>query len=133
MYRLYGRVGWRVLVVVVCVVSFLYTIVPAYAHFGGVAGDGCHYCRVNCDQYGVAYGERHCHPGRGSSSGTVDAVTSDEVVDVGPDEVVGEAMCTPTVAQHESWLRNLLSTNSGVYYLIGIIAQVAVERERQSD
>lgn len=99
------RRGWRVLVVVVCVVSFLCTVVPVYAHIGSVAPDGCHYCWTNCDQYGVEYGERHCHNGN-------------------------EAVCTPARAQHESWLRNLLTTRGGIYYLTTIIAQVAMERER---
>jgi hypothetical protein len=39
------------------------------AHPGRTAADGCHYCRTNCDQWGVAWNERHCHGGGGSSSG----------------------------------------------------------------
>ncbi len=31
------------------------------AHPGRTAKDGCHYCRTNCDYWGVPYGERHCH------------------------------------------------------------------------
>lgn len=37
---------------------------PVAAHPGGTAADGCHYCRTNCDRWGVAWGERHCHGGR---------------------------------------------------------------------
>jgi endonuclease YncB( thermonuclease family) len=33
------------------------------AHPGRTAADGCHYCRTNCDQYGVPWNERHCHGG----------------------------------------------------------------------
>lgn len=36
---------------------------PAYAHPGRTASDGCHYCRTNCDSWGVPYNERHCHGG----------------------------------------------------------------------
>ena len=104
----------RLLVVGVCATAFLYAAVPVYAHSGGTAADGCHYCWTDCDRYGFVYGERHCHSGTAST--------------VAPDEVVGE-MCTPTRAQHESWLRNLLTTRGGIYYLTALIAQVAMERE----
>jgi hypothetical protein len=33
------------------------------AHPGNTASDGCHYCRTNCDKWGEAWGERHCHGG----------------------------------------------------------------------
>lgn len=42
--------------------------VPAYAHPGNTAADGCHYCRTNCDKWGVEWDERHCHGGYGESS-----------------------------------------------------------------
>ena len=35
----------------------------ALAHPGNTASDGCHYCRTNCDSWGVAWNERHCHGG----------------------------------------------------------------------
>ena len=37
---------------------------PALAHPGGLAADGCHYCRTNCAQWGEVAGERHCHEER---------------------------------------------------------------------
>lgn len=41
---------------------FLYT--PSVkAHPGRTAADGCHYCRTNCDSWGVPWDERHCHGG----------------------------------------------------------------------
>ena len=33
------------------------------AHPGRTAADGCHYCRTNCDTWGVPWNERHCHGG----------------------------------------------------------------------
>lgn len=33
------------------------------AHPGRTASDGCHYCRTNCDYWGVPWNERHCHGG----------------------------------------------------------------------
>lgn len=35
----------------------------SFAHPGNTAADGCHYCRTNCDKWGEAWGERHCHGG----------------------------------------------------------------------
>lgn len=34
-----------------------------FAHPGATASDGCHYCRTNCDKWGVSWNERHCHGG----------------------------------------------------------------------
>lgn len=41
----------------------LLIVVPqlASAHPGNTAADGCHYCRTNCDKWGVPWNERHCH------------------------------------------------------------------------
>ncbi len=36
---------------------------PALAHPGKTASDGCHYCRTNCDKWGVPWNQRHCHGG----------------------------------------------------------------------
>ncbi len=36
---------------------------PAFAHPGRTAADGCHYCRTNCDYWGVPWNARHCHGG----------------------------------------------------------------------
>ena len=43
---------------------------PTSAHPGRTAADGCHYCRTNCDKWGVAWNERHCHGGGSSSGGS---------------------------------------------------------------
>lgn len=32
-----------------------------YAHPGNTASDGMHYCRTNCDSWGVPWGQRHGH------------------------------------------------------------------------
>lgn len=43
-------------------IAFL-LLIPFFvqAHPGRTASDGCHYCRTNCDRWGVAWNERHCH------------------------------------------------------------------------
>ena len=50
------------------IVSILIALTPAQAHPGRTAADGCHYCRTNCDDWGVPYNQRHCH---GGSNATV--------------------------------------------------------------
>src|SRR3989338_8514384 len=51
---------------------FIYTFAPlaVSAHPGNTASDGCHYCRTNCDKWGVAWNERHCHASKGVSQPT---------------------------------------------------------------
>lgn len=55
---------------IICYIAFnviflltLVSVAPASAHPGRTASDGCHYCRTNCDSWGVAWNERHCHGG----------------------------------------------------------------------
>ena len=36
----------------------------AWVHPGGIAADGCHYCRTNCAKWGEVAGDRHCHEDR---------------------------------------------------------------------
>src|SRR3989338_5370333 len=43
--------------------SLLFLPQALNAHPGNTATDGCHYCRTNCDKWGEAWGERHCHGG----------------------------------------------------------------------
>lgn len=53
-------------VIIVILVFLLLTLVfiaPVSAHPGRTASDGCHYCRTNCDRWGVPWNARHCHGG----------------------------------------------------------------------
>jgi hypothetical protein len=46
------------------IVFFVYFLIGfdfGFAHPGNTASDGCHYCRTNCDKWGVLYNKRHCH------------------------------------------------------------------------
>lgn len=51
------------------------------AHPGNTASDGCHYCRTNCDKWGVPWNERHCHgnPSDSSTSSTTNTGTANNV------------------------------------------------------
>lgn len=44
----------------------------AYAHPGRTASDGCHYCRTNCDSWGVPWNARHCHGGVPATINTIE-------------------------------------------------------------
>jgi endonuclease YncB( thermonuclease family) len=44
-------------------ILYFFVVSPVEAHPGKTAADGCHYCRTNCDKWGVPWGERHCHGG----------------------------------------------------------------------
>ena len=46
-----------------------------YAHPGNTAADGCHYCRTNCDKWGVPWNERHCHNAKATVNTVVPANT----------------------------------------------------------
>lgn len=50
-------------ILLIAVILLLTSISSASAHPGRTASDGCHYCRTNCDSWGVPWNERHCHGG----------------------------------------------------------------------
>ncbi len=39
----------------------------SYAHPGRTDGSGCHTCKTNCSNWGLLYGEYHCHNSKGTS------------------------------------------------------------------
>ncbi len=47
---------------VLLILFFIFNVTVS-AHPGRTAADGCHYCRTNCDYWGVSQNERHCHGG----------------------------------------------------------------------
>jgi hypothetical protein len=46
---------------------FLLPDSPVLAHPGNTDALGCHTCRTNCSNWGLSYGEYHCHNNRGAS------------------------------------------------------------------
>ncbi len=55
----------------------LFSTSAVFAHPGRTDSNGCHTCRTNCEKYGLAYGEYHCHDGRSgnTSSSSVNTIT----------------------------------------------------------
>ena len=53
----------KLAILVIVSIIFLSRISDVEAHPGRTAADGCHYCRTNCDRWGVPWNERHCHGG----------------------------------------------------------------------
>lgn len=58
----------------------LVLVLDISAHPGRTNADGCHYCRTNCEQYGLQQDEYHCHNNEAastaSSTSTVDSSSS---------------------------------------------------------
>ena len=65
-YGRYSRMAWERINYGLATCAFIVLIVAftaslAFAHPGGTASDGCHYCRTNCAKWGETTGARHCH------------------------------------------------------------------------
>jgi micrococcal nuclease len=58
----YKKFAFIILVCLFLATSF-FVFNQANAHPGRTSSDGCHYCRTNCDYWGVPWNERHCHGG----------------------------------------------------------------------
>jgi hypothetical protein len=76
-----GFKGRKLGLVVAVAVVFSLLVLPqsAEAHPGNMASDGCHYCRTNCDSWGVAWNARHCHGGYAPAPQYVPPPTSTRV------------------------------------------------------
>jgi len=46
---------------VVLILGGFFTADTTSAHPGGTDSSGCHTCRTNCEDWGLEYGEYHCH------------------------------------------------------------------------
>ncbi|MDP3941042.1 MAG: thermonuclease family protein [bacterium] len=66
----------RVYFIIFFLLIFAISSQAAQAHPGRTAADGCHYCRTNCDQWGVPWNERHCHGGSSTSGGSAGSTGS---------------------------------------------------------
>jgi len=49
------------------ITAFIFLVMPfsVSAHPGGTDASGCHTCRTNCLNWGLSYGEYHCHQSKG--------------------------------------------------------------------
>lgn len=56
-------VGGSIMTKLIITITLAFFLIPSMAspHPGRTASDGCHYCRTNCDKWGVPWGVRHCH------------------------------------------------------------------------
>lgn len=62
--KIISKIKWYWWVVVIVFLAiFLFLPSETSAHPGNTAADGCHYCRTNCDYWGVPWNVRHCHNG----------------------------------------------------------------------
>lgn len=63
-------------IIFVCLILIL-RINVVEGHPGRTDSSGCHYCRTNCESYGLSYGEYHCHNGGSSSSSNSTSTNND--------------------------------------------------------
>jgi len=57
--------GNFILLVVVVVLSVSFGPTVTFAHPGRTDSSGCHTCRTNCPNWGLSFGEYHCHRSKG--------------------------------------------------------------------
>jgi len=52
---------------IILATSFCLTVFPlvSFAHPGRTDSSGCHTCKTNCPNWGLLYGEYHCHNSKG--------------------------------------------------------------------
>lgn len=46
---------------------FIFHPIVSFAHPGRTDSSGCHTCKTNCSNWGLSYGEYHCHNSKGVS------------------------------------------------------------------
>ncbi len=49
------------LLIILGAISIFIAPLSSYAHPGRTDSSGCHTCRTNCPNWGLSYGEYHCH------------------------------------------------------------------------
>lgn len=59
------RRGNLILLALVIALSISFGPAAAFAHPGRTDSAGCHTCRTNCPNWGLSYGEYHCHRSKG--------------------------------------------------------------------
>lgn len=60
----------KVLVFIITIIMFTFTLNNVYAHPGRTDSNGCHTCRTNCAKWGLSQGEYHCHNSKATTSST---------------------------------------------------------------
>lgn len=68
-----SRMDVCILRLAVLAIAFGFVAVAGFAHPGGRASDGCHYCRSNCEKWNLEKDERHCHDEGSTRSSASDA------------------------------------------------------------
>ena len=84
------------LTAILSLIFILSTAGTVFAHPGRTASDGCHYCRTNCDSWGVPWNQRHCHGGSSTSD------TGDATSPPSPTQPPIQTQPTPQVIQEQT-------------------------------
>lgn len=59
--------GNLLLLIVIVALALSFGPAVTFAHPGKTDSVGCHTCRTNCSNWGLSYGEYHCHKSKGLS------------------------------------------------------------------
>jgi len=86
----------KILLLALSIFLFLTINNIALAHPGRTASDGCHYCRTNCDSWGVPWNERHCHNG-GTVAGDSDSTSTQQTAPIVQETQIEQPIAIPTV------------------------------------
>lgn len=99
-------------------VGLVFSVAPAVglAHPGNTAADGCHYCRTNCDKWGVAWNERHCHGGYSAPKTTAPVTTKPTTTSSLQTTVISAVVLKKGMSGSEvSKLQTILAKDSAIY------------------
>lgn len=92
--------GNFILLVVVVALSVSFGPTVTFAHPGRTDSSGCHTCRTNCPNWGLSYGEYHCHRSKGvpQPKEPVRSIRDQQITVPAPEYKIPKANETPTKA-----------------------------------
>ena len=82
------------------------------AHPGRTDANGCHYCRTNCEQYGLQQDEYHCHNKTSTSVMTESTIDSSSSSSVKTSSTTSTKKTTSTVKVKEIITANIVASST---------------------
>ena len=98
------------LILLAAIITFSVSLGPttAFAHPGRTDPAGCHTCRTNCPNWGLSYGEYHCHRSKGvpQPKEPVRSIRDQQITVPAPEYK------TPSVDKTQTQTQTKISTNN---------------------
>ncbi len=92
-------------------VLILMLISEVYGHPGRTNSEGCHTCKTSCEQYGLQYGEYHCH-NKISTSVMIESTINSSSSSVKTSSTTSTKKTTSTVKVTEIITANVASSST---------------------